>query len=90
VRLPVTMTSTPVIGSVPGGDGIDIAATRPVETVLRDLGATEAGLTAEEVARRRARWGPNAVATHYARFLPVLGHQLRLPLLGLLLVAIAS
>jgi P-type Mg2+ transporter len=45
------------------------------------------GLTSAEAARRQARWGPNAVSSHKARFWPVLWHQLRSPLLGLLLVA---
>ncbi len=37
--------------------------------------------------RRQVRFGPNAVASHRARALLVLWHQLRSPLLGLLLVA---
>ena len=45
------------------------------------------GLTEAEVSRRRERYGPNAVESHRARFLPVLWHQLRSPLLALLLVA---
>ncbi|EWT03138.1 magnesium ABC transporter ATPase [Intrasporangium oryzae NRRL B-24470] len=45
------------------------------------------GLSRDEVLRRRARWGPNAVATHRARLLPVLWRQVRSPLLGLLLAA---
>jgi Mg2+-importing ATPase len=56
--------------------------------VLARLSVTEPdGLSSAEVARRRARWGPNAVSSHRARFMPVLWHQLRSPLLGLLLVA---
>jgi P-type Mg2+ transporter len=47
----------------------------------------EAGLTADAAAERLRRYGPNAVASHRARLLPVLWHQLRSPLLGLLLVA---
>ncbi len=45
------------------------------------------GLSGAEVLLRRARWGPNAVSSHQARFWPVLWHQLRSPLLGLLLSA---
>ena len=50
-----------------------------------------AGLSTAEVATRSDQWGPNSVSSHRARFLPVLAHQLRSPLLGLLLaVALAS
>jgi P-type Mg2+ transporter len=56
--------------------------------VLSTLGvAAETGLSSGEVARRRAQWGPNAVSSHRARFLPVLWHQLHSPLLALLLAA---
>ncbi|MEU6371099.1 cation-transporting P-type ATPase [Streptomyces sp. NPDC046931] len=47
----------------------------------------EGGLSSEEAARRLKRWGPNAVHSHRARVWPVLWHQLRSPLLGLLLAA---
>jgi P-type Mg2+ transporter len=55
--------------------------------VLAGLDMTADGLSSEEAARRLARWGPNAVSSHRARFWPVLWHQLRSPLLALLLVA---
>jgi Mg2+-importing ATPase len=56
--------------------------------MLRELGVTAGeGLSSGEVARRQARYGPNAVSSHRARLLPVLWHQLRSPLLGLLLTA---
>jgi Mg2+-importing ATPase len=45
------------------------------------------GLSDEEVTRRQLQWGPNAVSSHKARMLPVLWHQRRSPLLGLLLTA---
>src|SRR5512138_237548 len=69
--------------------GIDVsrAGELPVERVLRDLAVGHDGLTAEEAVRRLARYGHNAVSTHHARLLPVLWHQVRSPLLGLLLVA---
>ena len=64
------------------------AATRPVADVLDALGVMAGqGLSGAEVQRRQARWGPNAVSSHKARLLPVLWHQLRSPLLGLLLAA---
>ncbi|MBS2531731.1 magnesium-translocating P-type ATPase [Catenulispora sp. NF23] len=66
------------------------AASLPTADVLRGLGVTaEQGLPGEEVARRQAEYGPNAVASHKARMLSVLWHQLRSPLLGLLIAAAA-
>lgn len=68
--------------------GIVSAATRPAADLLRELSITaEQGLSSDEVARRQAQCGPNAVSSHRARLLPVLWHQLRSPLLGLLLTA---
>jgi Mg2+-importing ATPase len=56
--------------------------------LLQQLGVTaDAGLSGAEAKRRLAQWGPNAVSSHRARLLPVLWHQLRSPLLVLLLVA---
>jgi len=67
------------------------AAARPAPEVLASLGVDLArGLGSAEVGRRRTAYGPNAVATHHARVLPVLWHQLNSPLLGLLLVAAAA
>jgi Mg2+-importing ATPase len=37
--------------------------TRPVPALLTELAAGESGLSADEAARRRARWGANAVGT---------------------------
>jgi Mg2+-importing ATPase len=68
--------------------GVVSASARPVSDVLRQLAVVEAaGLAGDEVVRRQARFGPNAVASHRARPLAVLWHQLRSPLLGLLLAA---
>jgi len=56
--------------------------------VLVEFGTSAtAGLPNDEVAKRQAQWGPNAVSTHRARLVPVLWHQLRSPLLALLLTA---
>jgi Mg2+-importing ATPase len=68
------------------------AALHSAATVLTELGvAPDAGLAGAEVARRQQQWGPNAVSSHRARLFPVLWHQLRSPLLVLLLsAAIAS
>ena len=64
------------------------AATLSTAVVLRELGVTaHEGLSGDEVARREAEYGPNAVSSHRARLFPVLWHQLRSPLLGLLMTA---
>ncbi len=69
--------------------GLDVSAAGalPAERVLAGLGVGQDGLSAQEAARRLTRYGPNAVVTHRARLLLVLWHQLRSPLLGLLLAA---
>ncbi|MFL6114707.1 MAG: magnesium-translocating P-type ATPase [Catenulispora sp.] len=68
--------------------GIASAAARPEAELLRGLAVVPAlGLTDDEAAQRLERYGPNAVSSHRARLLPVLWHQLRSPLLGLLLAA---
>jgi P-type Mg2+ transporter len=73
------------------GTGVGSAAGLSAADVLRGLGVTAgAGLSGVEVARRQARWGSNAVSSHRARLWPVLWHQLRSPLLGLLLAAAAA
>jgi Mg2+-importing ATPase len=59
------------------------------EVVMRELGCTAAGLTADEAARRLAANGPNAVRTHQASALSVLGRQFRSPILILLIVTAA-
>ncbi|MEU0437464.1 magnesium-translocating P-type ATPase [Streptomyces sp. NPDC006290] len=68
--------------------GVVSAASLPADDVLRALDVVAGeGLGGEEVLRRQARFGPNAVASHRARVFPVLWHQLRSPLLGLLAAA---
>jgi Mg2+-importing ATPase len=68
--------------------GVMAASTLAAPELLLQLGvAAETGLTSVEAARRQALFGPNSVSSHRARLLPVLWHQLRSPLLGLLLVA---
>ncbi|GAA2746962.1 magnesium-translocating P-type ATPase [Terrabacter aerolatus] len=67
---------------------IRAAAGRSAPAVLQSLGVDAAtGLAHDEVECRRVTFGPNAIATHHARVLTVLWHQLNSPLLGLLLVA---
>ena len=61
------------------------AAGRSVDEVLRDQQSQILGLSSVEAARRLAVVGPNAVRTHKARAWPVLGRQLRSPILILLI-----
>jgi Mg2+-importing ATPase len=64
------------------------AAARSVVDVLADQTVTaESGLDAATVTARQATFGPNALAAYGARLLPVLGRQLKSPLLGLLIAA---
>jgi P-type Mg2+ transporter len=80
-------TSTEPVPTGPGG-GIISAAVQSEADVLRARGAQAGqGLTEDEAARRLARYGPNAVASHHARPFLVLWHQLRSPLLALLMTA---
>ena len=64
---------------------VTAASCLPSDDLLHAMGSAAQGLSADDAAQRLARWGPNAVSSHRARFLPVLWHQLRSPLLGLLL-----
>ncbi|WP_439944118.1 magnesium-translocating P-type ATPase [Streptomyces sp. BBFR115] len=72
----------------PAGRAV-LAGARTTDEVLGGLGTTGAGLASDEAARRLKCWGPNAVHSHRARAWLVLWHQLRSPLLGLLLAAAA-
>lgn len=45
------------------------------------------GLSRQDATARLGTYGPNAVSSHRAQFWPVLWHQVRSPLLGLLLTA---
>jgi P-type Mg2+ transporter len=82
----VTVAAPPHPGA--SASGITVAATAPVADILQTLGVTASeGLSSAEVARRQATYGPNSVSSHRARLLPVLWHQLRSPLLALLLIA---
>ena len=71
------------------GATIDLAtaAQMPAAQVLRALGSGDGGLTTDEAARRIVAVGPNALRSHRARPLAVLGRQVRNPLLLLLLAA---
>ena len=67
------------------------AAAERVDEVLARLRVDETvGLDEADVVVRRADAGPNAVTSHHVRLPVVLWHQLRSPLLALLLVAAAA
>jgi len=83
------LTSTETAGVSPkprGAATLADFASRSTDDVLRELGSTAAGLSGEEAVRRLAETGPNAVRTHKAGPLSVLGRQLRSPILILLIV----
>ncbi len=84
----MTISTTARAESAKAPVGISVAAEGTPTDVLSALGVSDVlGLSSAEVLRRRAKWGPNAVSSHKARFWPVLWHQLRSPLLALLLTA---
>ncbi|MEO9137617.1 MAG: cation-transporting P-type ATPase, partial [Jatrophihabitans sp.] len=84
----MTTTAASEVGATTAPAGIGAAAAGSCADVLSSLGVRDAlGLSSLEVAARREQWGPNAVSSHKARFWPVLWHQLRSPLLALLLSA---
>ncbi|WP_277872995.1 magnesium-translocating P-type ATPase [Raineyella fluvialis] len=72
-------------------DALGEASAAGAEEVLASLGVSMVkGLSSAEITERRARWGPNAVATHRAHVGQVLWRQVRSPLLLLLLVTAAA
>ena len=77
---------TPLADAPPGlaGDDLIGAARMAPAEVLAAAGSSEAGLTDVEAKQRLDRFGPNAIRSHGARPLAVLGRQLRNPLLILL------
>lgn len=62
------------------------AAAQEVETVLATVRSRAAGLSTAEAAARRAATGSNVLRAHRARPWPVLGRQLRSPILILLFI----
>ena len=65
---------------------VEAAALTPEQTLAR-LDTNRDGLSAHEVLRRQAVFGPNALSTHRVRAVTVLARQLRNPILILLLLA---
>jgi len=77
---------TAVVEVAEGWEGVELhaAAAMGAHAALDRLGSSESGLAPEEASRRLAAVGPNAVLSHGARPLQVLGRQLSNPLLILL------
>jgi Mg2+-importing ATPase len=83
VKIPVAQGSPPTLSGI---GLIEAARLPPVEVVAR-LGSADSGLTVQEAAVRLRLHGPNAIRSHGARPLAILGRQLRNPLLILLAAA---
>ncbi len=66
---------------------LDELARMPADEVLARLAGQANGLTDEEAARRLRAYGPNILVRRRATALPILGRQLKNPLLALLLTA---
>ena len=82
------MSAEVLVAGRPPATAVSVAATRSSADVLSDVGVVDGeGLTAAEAATRLASSGPNAVVSHRVGAWSVLLHQLRSPLLGLLVVA---
>jgi Mg2+-importing ATPase len=75
----------------PGESAVVSTSTRDEAVVVASFQSRRTGLTDAEVVSLRARYGPNAIRQHKARFVHVLAAQLKSPLLLLLFAtAVAS
>src|SRR5450759_4548853 len=83
VTIAVAQTPSPMLSGI---ELIEAARLTPDEVVARLKSATS-GLAAQEAAVRLRLFGPNAIRSHGARPLAILGRQLRNPLLILLAAA---
>lgn len=72
--------------SAPPTLGVAEASALSADDVLARVATSPSGLSTAEAARRLAEIGPNALRTRRARAWPVLGRQLRSPILVLLFV----
>ncbi|WP_246159839.1 HAD-IC family P-type ATPase [Microbacterium rhizomatis] len=70
----------------PAADALRTAATQDIDTVLATVRSHANGLTSGEAAARLAETGANVLRVHRARPWPVLGRQLKSPILILLFV----
>ena len=83
-----TAASDRASGTVAASSAVVLASTRPGVDVAHDLAVDPAaGLSSADADRGLLRGGANVVASHRVRPWAVLGHQLRSPLLGLLVAA---
>ena len=86
---------THIVAATPDQQGtmttptIDVAATMTADEVLSAVDSSRRGLDHSEVDRRIETFGPNAIRSHRASALSVLGRQLNSPLLWLLFTAAA-
>jgi P-type Mg2+ transporter len=84
----VTAPGSATHETAPVLSGIVSAGMAEPADLLRSLGSNAiSGLPDREAQLRQDRYGPNAVSSHEARPFQVLWHQLRSPLLGLLVAA---
>jgi Mg2+-importing ATPase len=83
----VTVRSAPSLAPAPSNLGLVEAARLPADEVVARLNSATSGLDAPEAAVRLRLFGPNAIRSHGARPLAILGRQLRNPLLILLAAA---
>ena len=83
VTISVAQAPSPMLSGI---ELIEAARLSPAEVVER-LATADSGLPADEAAVRLRYFGPNAIRSHGARPLAVLGRQLRNPLLVLLAAA---
>jgi Mg2+-importing ATPase len=91
VRLDSGRQPARTTGAGPSALAVSGTAVLAVEDVLARLHTSADGLSTADAQRRLAESGPNTVRSHRARAWPVLWHQVRSPLLALLLgAALAS
>lgn len=85
------MTVAAVVPRQGNEPSVVAAASLAASDVIASVGSKPTvGLSAAEADRRLREIGPNAVATHRARLLPLLWRQVNSPLLLLLLIAAAA
>ncbi|HEY4889408.1 MAG TPA: magnesium-translocating P-type ATPase [Candidatus Dormibacteraeota bacterium] len=83
----MTVQSAASLSPASSNLGLIEAARLPAEEVVTRLKSATSGLDAQEAAVRLRVFGPNAIRSHGARPLAILGRQLRNPLLILLAAA---
>jgi Mg2+-importing ATPase len=82
-----TPAAAPASAEPAAGLALAGASALPASEVLAALGSGEGGLSAAAAADRLRQFGPDPNTSNPGRFGPVLWHQMKSPLLGLLAVA---